>query len=74
MYNFIAEVFHTIVEASSIIFDLRRKLFAGAKIFELERLHIAQYLKKRQSDNKIWPVNRIQHETHFSQKTIQKMW
>ena len=46
MYNFIAEVFHTIVEASSIIFDLRRKLFAGAKIFELERLHIAQYLKK----------------------------
>ena len=32
MYNFIAEVFHTIVGASSIIFDLRRKVFAGAKI------------------------------------------
>ena len=38
MYSFIADVFHTIAEASSIIFDLRRQFFADAKIFELERL------------------------------------
>ena len=38
MYNFIADVFHTIAEASSIIFDLRRQFFADAKMFELERL------------------------------------
>ena len=35
---FIAGVFHTIAEASSIIFNLRRQLFAYAKNFELERL------------------------------------
>ena len=35
---FIADVFHTIAEASSIIFDLRRQFFADAKIFKLERL------------------------------------
>ena len=35
---FIAHVFHTIADASSIIFDLRRQFFADAKNFELERL------------------------------------
>ena len=35
---FIANVFHTIAEVSSIIFDLRRQFFADAKIFEVERL------------------------------------
>ena len=38
MYNFIADVFHTIAETSSIIFDLRWEFFADAKIFELARL------------------------------------
>ena len=29
--------------------------------------HISQYLeRKRQSDNDVWSVNRIQHEKHFS--------
>ena len=39
MYNFTADVFHTIAEVSLIIFDLRRQFFADAKIFELERLY-----------------------------------
>ena len=33
---FIADVFHTIAKASSIIFDLRRQFFAEVKIFELD--------------------------------------
>ena len=31
-------MFHTIAEASSIILNLHQKIFADAKIFELERL------------------------------------
>ena len=38
MYNFIANLFHTIVEVSSIIFDLHLHFFADTKIFELESL------------------------------------
>ena len=38
MCNFIAHLFHTIAEASSIIFDLHWQFFAEAKMFELERL------------------------------------
>ena len=38
MNNFIADVFHTIAEASTNFFDLRRRFFADTKIFELERL------------------------------------
>ena len=37
---FIADVFHTIADTTSIIFDLCRQFFADAKIFELERLSI----------------------------------
>ena len=33
---FIADVFHTIAKASSIIFDLRRQKIADVKIFELD--------------------------------------
>ena len=33
---FIADVFHTTTDASSIIFDLRRQFFTNAKIFEFE--------------------------------------
>ena len=40
MYNFIPDVFRTIAEMSSVIFDLRRQFFADAKIFELERLNL----------------------------------
>ena len=37
--------------------------------------HIDQYFKKwRQSGNEIWSVNRIQHEEHFSWKSIHKIW
>ena len=35
---FITNIFHTIAEVTSIIFDLCRQFFADAKIFELERL------------------------------------
>ena len=35
---FIADVFHTTAEESSIIFNLRRQLFVYVKNFELERL------------------------------------
>ena len=35
---FIADVFHTVVKASSIIFNLHPQVFADIKIFELERL------------------------------------
>ena len=38
VYNFIADVFLTVAEASSIIFYLCRQFFAEAKIFELEKL------------------------------------
>ena len=40
----------------------------------IHNTHIAQYLKKwRQSDNKIWSVNRIQHEKYFSWNLIHKI-
>ena len=35
---FIADVFHTIAEAGSIIFDLRRQILPPKTFFELERL------------------------------------
>ena len=35
---FIADVFHTIAEVSSVFFDLLRQFFADTKTFELERL------------------------------------
>ena len=35
---FIANMFHTIAEASSIIFNLHRQFFADTKSFESERL------------------------------------
>ena len=38
IYNFIVNVFYTIAEVSSIIFDSCQQFFADAKIFELERL------------------------------------
>ena len=38
MYNFIADMFHTIAEVSSIIIDLHQQFFADAKILALERL------------------------------------
>ena len=41
---FIADVFHTIAEASSIIFHLRQQFFADAKIFGLERLSLENVL------------------------------
>ena len=36
---FIADVFHTAANASSVIFNLCQQFFANAKIFELERLN-----------------------------------
>ena len=33
-------MFHTVAEASSIIFDLRQQFFADAKIFELKTLQL----------------------------------
>ena len=36
---FTADVFHTIAEANSFIFDLNRQFYADKKNFELERLH-----------------------------------
>ena len=38
---FIADMFHTIADVSSIIFDLFLQFFANTKVFELERLHIS---------------------------------
>ena len=40
MLIFIADVFHTVAKASSIIFNLRWQFFVEEKIFELERLHV----------------------------------
>ena len=39
MYNFIAEVFHSVAKASSIIFNLFQQFFADAKNFEVESLY-----------------------------------
>ena len=37
-------------------------------------IHVAQYLKKeKKTDNKIWSVNRLWQEKHFSSKIMQKM-
>ena len=38
MYNFIVNVFHTIAEASLIIYNLCQQFFDEANIFKLERL------------------------------------
>ena len=40
---------------------------------EVITTHIVQNLKKRQRDNKIWSVNRLQRENYFSSKFMQKM-
>ena len=40
---FSPEVFHTIAEAISVIFDLRQQLFADAKSFKLERLGLLNH-------------------------------
>ena len=40
MLIFIADVFHTVAKASSIIFNLHWQFFVEEKIFELERLHV----------------------------------
>ena len=37
---FLADVFHKVPEASSIIFDLRGQFFADAETVELERLPV----------------------------------
>ena len=54
---FIPGMSHTIAEASSIIFDLRRQIFTDAKIFEFERLDISlDVYRKRASQHRIWMV------------------
>ena len=40
---FIVDMFHTIAEASLIIFDLSLQFFPDAKIFELERLRYPEF-------------------------------
>ena len=51
------DVYHAIVDASSIIFNLRRQFFTNAKIFELEQLDITlDVYTKRASQYQIWMV------------------
>ena len=44
MYNFVADVFHTVAGVSSVIFSLHWQIFADAKIFELKRLDKVQVM------------------------------
>ena len=54
---FIADMFHTIAKASSIIFNLSQKYFADTKLFELKRMNdmgLGGIFSNRASWNKLF--------------------